>query len=152
MRASADEALHTLAKQIGMSDGELQSHLCVIGHSLGAAVALDFAAHHRVERVVAIAPFTSLREEAGRVAGTLLARLLIESYDNRASLAELLQRNPAARVAIFHGIDDNLIPVQMGRQLSETAPNRIDFFPVAHADHVTVLTVARAAIIDWMNR
>src|SRR5439155_18966397 len=36
----------------------------------------DFAARHRVERVVAIASFTTLREEAARVVGRELARLL----------------------------------------------------------------------------
>jgi len=59
------------------------------GHSLGAAVALDFAARHRVERVVAIASFTTLREEAARVVGRELARLLRENYDNRENLSEL---------------------------------------------------------------
>jgi hypothetical protein len=40
----------------------------------------------------------------------------------------------------------------MGRELSQTAPQRIDFFPVEGGDHVSVLTVAHDRVIEWMNR
>jgi len=66
-RASADAAVRALEERLHMPDEGLT--VCTIGHSLGAAVALDFAARHQVERVVAIAPFTTLREEAARVVG-----------------------------------------------------------------------------------
>jgi alpha-beta hydrolase superfamily lysophospholipase len=62
-RASTDAALNTLAKR-PLSEDEMEPRLCAIGHSLGSAVAIDFARRHRVQRVVAIAPFTTLREEA----------------------------------------------------------------------------------------
>jgi uncharacterized protein len=149
-RASADAALNAVAKRLAVSEEELEPHLCTIGHSLGSAVAIDFAAHHRVQRVVAISPFTTLREEAGRLVGRPLSRLLIESYDNRAAIVELRRRNPAVKMAIFHGTQDNVIPVHMGRELAQRFAF-IDFFAIEGADHVSVLSYAHDKIIRWMN-
>ncbi len=147
--ASADAALKALNDRLKLSEDQLT--VCTIGHSLGAAVALDFATHHRVEKVVLIAPFTTLREEAATMLGGWVARLLIESYDNRANLAEAAKLNPDARIAIFHGTRDQVIPVRMGRELAREFPF-VEFFPIEDADHVSVLNHAHDKIIDWMNR
>jgi hypothetical protein len=129
MRASSDAALNTLVKQLSLSGEELESRLCTFGQSLGSAVAIDFAAHHKVQRVVAISPFTTLREEAACIIGGPLSHLLIESYDNRSSITEIRKRNSEAKIAIFHGTDDEVIPVRMGRELAREFPF-IDFFAV----------------------
>src|SRR5207237_3744258 len=89
-RASAEAALKALMERLQTNEDHLM--LCTIGHSLGSAVALDFAAHHRVQDIVLIAPFTTLREEAATMLGGWIARLLIESYDNRANLTEIARR------------------------------------------------------------
>ena len=147
-RASVDAALDALLDRLGTDEDRLS--LCAIGHSLGAAVALDFAAQHRVQKIVLIAPFTTLREEAATIFGGWVARLLIESYDNRENLAEAVKRSPAARVAIFHGTNDQIIPVRMGRELAREFPF-VNFFAVKGADHVSVLNHAHDDIINWMN-
>jgi uncharacterized protein len=148
-RAGADAALRALIERLHVSEEQLA--LCTIGHSLGAAVALDFAAHHRVQRILAIAPFTTLREEAATVVGQPLSRLLLENYDNRETLAEIAKRNPGARIAIFHGVNDGVIPFELGRKLAQEFP-AVEFFPINGAGHVSVLTRAHDKIIDWMNR
>ena len=148
-RVSSDAALNVLANRLALSEEEMESRLCTIGHSLGSAVAIDFAARHRVQRVVAISPFTTLREEAARIGGPL-SRLLIENYDNRSGIAEIRKRNPEAKIAIFHGTKDEVIPVRMGRELAQKFPF-IDFFPVEGANHVSVLSKAHDKIIRWMN-
>lgn len=147
-RASAEAALKALAERL-QTDGD-HLRLCAIGHSLGSAVALDFAARHNVERIVLIAPFTTLREEAATMVGGWIARLLIESYDNRANLTETRKRNPNAQVAIFHGTDDDVIPVGMGRELARVFPFA-EFFAVENANHVSVLNHGHDKIIDWMS-
>ena len=76
--------------------------------------------------------------------------MLLESYDNRATLADAMKRNPAALIAIFHGVDDEVIPVRMGRELACEFPF-VKFFPVKGADHVSVLNHAHDDIINWMN-
>lgn len=150
-RASADEALQRLAKRLGISTADLDARLCTIGHSLGSAAALDFAANHHVRRALLVSPFTTLREEAATVSGSWLARLLIESYDNRANLREVLRDNPEARIAIFHGEQDTLIPIRIGRELAALDRSRIDFFPVKGGDHVSVLSLAHDEMIRWMT-
>ena len=114
------------------------------------SLALDFAARHRVERVGAIAPFTTLREEAARVVGRQLARLLRENYDNRKNLAQIARHNPKARIGIFHGTADDDIPVEMGRELVREFPF-VEFFAIDGADHVSVLDAGHDKIVDWMN-
>jgi uncharacterized protein len=148
-RASAEAALSALAERLHQTEDQLR--LCAVGHSLGAAVALDFGAHHKVERIVLISPFTTLREEAATLVGSLISRLLIESYDNRANLAETMKRNPNAQVAIFHGTNDDDIPVRMGRELAREFPF-VEFFAVENADHASVLNHAHDKIVAWMDR
>ena len=148
-RASADAALKALAERLQTDEDHLA--LCTIGHSLGSAVALDFAAHHSVQEIVLVAPFTTLREEAATMVGGWIARLLIESYDNRSNLREIARRNPMPCVAIFHGTEDEVIPVRMGRELARAFPF-VEFFAVEGADHVSVLNHARDKIIQWMNK
>jgi uncharacterized protein len=148
-RASTEAALKALAEQLHRTEDQL--NLCAIGHSLGSAVALDFSARHKVGRVVLIAPFTTLREEAATLVGGWVSRLLIESYDNRANLTQTRKRNPHAQVAIFHGTNDEVIPVRMGRELAREFPF-VEFLAVENADHVSVLNHAHDKIIAWMDR
>lgn len=147
-RLSADAALKAVTERLNTDEGHLT--LCTIGHSLGAAVALDFAANHRVQKIVLIAPFTTLREEAASIFGGWFSRLLMESYDNRNNLAAAKKQSPNARVAIFHGVDDEVIPVRMGRELAREFPF-VEFFAVKGADHVSVLNHAHDDIINWMT-
>lgn len=151
-RAAAEQALSALAKALRTDESQLEPRLNVIGHSLGAAVALDFATHHPVQRIVAFAPFTSLREEAATVFGGLLSRLVVENYDNRARLKELARRSPGVRVAVVHGTDDEIIPFRMGQTLAAEFPGMVHFFPVERGDHVSVVELSRKQVIDWMTR
>lgn len=48
-RAGADAALRALTERLHVEE---QLALCTVGHSLGAAFALDFATRHRVQRIV----------------------------------------------------------------------------------------------------
>lgn len=148
-RATANAALSAMEKRLDV--GEDRVRLCVIGHSLGAAAALDFATHHSVQGVVLISPFTSLREEAAHVVGGPLSHVLVENYDNRQNLRAVLRQNSNVRVAIFHGTYDDVIPIQMGRELKKEFPG-VDFFPIEGADHGNVIYLAQDQIIAWMNR
>jgi pimeloyl-ACP methyl ester carboxylesterase len=147
-RATAEGAVHALAERLHVDQEQIT--LCAIGHSLGAAAALDFAAHHRVQRVVVVAPFTSLRDEAATLVGQHLARLLVENYDNRENLRILFKRNPQVRLDIFHGTDDRDIPVRMGRALANEFP-AIAYHEIRGANHMTVMEIARDQIIAAMT-
>lgn len=149
-RAAVDGALDALEKHLRDETHQIAGRLNVIGHSFGAAAALDFASRHRVQRVVLIAPFTSLQEE-GAVRFGFLSHLLIENYDNRARLDELGKLTDPPRVAIFHGTSDDIIPVQMGRDLAATHATFVQFFPLENADHLSPIFKHASEIFAWMN-
>jgi pimeloyl-ACP methyl ester carboxylesterase len=151
-RASADAAVVALAARLPLEMHELEPRLCVLGLSLGCAAGLDFAARHPVQRIALLAPFTSIADVAAQHFSRPASWLLRENYDNRARLRELTARTPPPRIAIFHGTADTLIPVQMGRELAESAPDAIEFFPIEHATHDTIYGDAIAALVDWVNR
>lgn len=150
-RAVAEGALDALAKHLGTTKGNLEPLICVLGHSWGTAVALDFATRHNVHRIVLIAVFTSLREEAALVVGGPLSHLLSENYDNRDCLRQISERSPPPRVDIFHGTKDDIIPVQMGRELADSFPAFIRFHPVKDGDHLSPLFTATDRILAAMN-
>jgi pimeloyl-ACP methyl ester carboxylesterase len=150
-RAGADKALEALASHLGVREDEIESRLNVIGHSWGAAVALDFATRHPVQRIVLISVFTTLREEAAIVVGGFLSHLLVENYDNRACLHELSRRSSPPRIAIFHGTEDDDIPIRMGRELAAGFPAFVTFHPVPGGDHVSVIGKAASEILAAIN-
>jgi uncharacterized protein len=151
-RMAADKALDALASHLAVPERNLESRLNVVGHSWGTAVALDFAARHPVRRIVLISVFTTLREEAAMVVGGLLSHLLIENYDNRACLRTLSQRRPPPEVVIFHGTNDDIIPVRMGHELANRFPAMVTFHAVEGGDHISVIGKAAPEIIAAMNR
>ena len=148
-RAVADNAVTELATRLGVLDEQVESRLNVIGHSWGTAVALDFATHHPVERIVLVSVFTTLREEAATMVGEMLSYLLMENYDNRAALRELMKQTPPPRIDIFHGTNDEVIPFRMGRELSEKSLAK--FHPIEGADHISVLNKGVREILAAMN-
>ena len=150
-RSAADGAIIALAARLGVEPKALEPRLDAIGHSLGAAVALDFATHHsQVRRIILLAPFTSLREEAAIYIGSPLSRLLKENFDNRAALRQLAQRQPPPRIVIFHGLQDGIIPSGMGRELAAEFPAFITFRGIPEAGHNTVVAAAEDEILRLM--
>ncbi|HEU5313662.1 MAG TPA: alpha/beta hydrolase [Candidatus Udaeobacter sp.] len=150
-RATADNALDALAAHLGVNEREIESRLDVIGHSLGTAVALDFATRHPVRHIILISVFTTLREEAATMVGRPLSHLLVENYDNRAALDQLARCSRPPRIDIFHGTEDDTIPIRMGRQLAEDFPALVKFHSVAGGDHVSVIDKASREIVSTMN-
>jgi uncharacterized protein len=138
---STRNAVGALVQWLGVRQTDLDPQLAVLGHSLGAAAALNFAAHHPVQRVVLIAPFTSLRDMAKRSVGTPLCYLLRHDFDNRARLREILSAHPQLQVTIVHGSADQVIPVDMGRDLAAAAGGRVAYIEIPHADHNAILSI-----------
>lgn len=148
---SADKALAALAAHLEMKPEELASKLNILGHSIGAAAALQFAAHHPARRVILLSPFTSLRDMGRRVVGWPLCWLVRHNFDNRARLRDLAAQSPQPRVTIFHGAEDDFIPPEMSRSLAAMHPEMITFHEVPGAGHDTIISVAETQIYSAMN-
>ena len=83
--------------------------------------------------------------------GWPLCWLLAHNYDNQARLRELASRPHPPRVTIFHGSEDEVIPVFMGRQLASMFPRMITFHEVPGAGHNTILFDSRSQIFAAMG-
>jgi pimeloyl-ACP methyl ester carboxylesterase len=112
------EAREVLRRRLGLDEAAFGPRAHVIGHSLGAAAALDFSARTGPRSILLLAPFTSLLDMARRVVGWPLCLLLRDRFDNRARLREIAARPDRPSLHIHHGDVDNVIPVQMGRALA----------------------------------
>lgn len=131
----SEAALRELEAQMGA----LPQRLDVMGHSLGAAAALQFAAQHETGQIVLAAPFTSLNDMAKRIVGRPFAYLLKHDFDNRSMLARIAGQAHPPKVTIFHGLDDDLIPPSMGQELAELHPGFVRFRPVPDGRHESIL-------------
>jgi len=146
IQAGSDAVFAALAATLGQSVTDLEKRTAVLGHSLGAAAACQFAARHAVTRVVLVSPFTELRAMARRTVGWPLCWLLRGNFDNRARLVEITARTPPPAVVILHGDDDEVIPVAMGRALAAELGERCSYREIAGADHNGILASAESQI------
>lgn len=133
--ANSEGAVAALAKHLGMPAGKLQARVAVLGHSLGAAGALQYAARHPVERVVLIAPFTSMGDMADRTLCWPMHCIVVHRFDNRARLAELATRTPPPPVVILHGTSDSVIPLSMGRELANAHKDFVRLIEIPNGQH-----------------
>jgi uncharacterized protein len=144
-----ERTVEALARHLGTSTAELQARTAVLGYSLGSAAALQYAATHRVTRIVLLSPFTTMLDMARRVVGSPLCHLLAHRYDNVAALASVRQRGLPPTI-ILHGSADTLIPPHMGRTLAATAPgSRFELVP--NAGHQDVLEVGGARLRELLT-
>lgn len=141
IRQSGKAAVEALAKRLGTTLGELQPRLALLGHSLGSAAALMTAEDLDVRRGVLLSPFTTMTEMGRIVLGWPLCHLNRHLFDNRKTLKKATQEADA-RFVIFHGSEDEVIPVRMGRELAEAHPQVVTFHPVEEAHHNDILSLA----------
>ena len=127
VRRAAD-ALPTLLPDLGIEPGPL----VVTGHSAGGHLALWLAATAAdsglvIERTVALAPVSDLREAAARSLGTGATEALMGGgpdgvdYDP-ADPKSLFARLAQADVTIVHGTDDGNVPIALSRGFVERHP------------------------------
>lgn len=141
IRESSLAAVLALQAKLALPDPEFQPKLAVLGHSIGCAAALMAADDLLVQPVVLISPFTTLTEMGRRVLGWPLCHLNLHTFDNRKHLA--LIRANGAKVTIFHGGADEVIPVSMGRELAAAHPNAVIYHEMKGQNHNSI--VARSS-------
>ncbi len=136
IRRSVDALFPVVAEHLGMTEETLKGRSAVLGHSLGAAVALDTAARYELDFAVVISPFTTMKKMATRTVGPVLSNLLTHRYDNVESLNLLANSGRSGvRVHLFHGREDEIVPFAMGRQLAGDFSGIVRFHPVDGAGH-----------------
>ena len=120
--------------------------LGVLGWSIGAAAALQFAEEFPVHDLVLIAPFTTMEDMVKRFTGVRPGMLLLDRFDNVEALSRVCAQTPPPAVTVVHGEKDALIPVSMGRSLAHNRPHPVEFHSIPGASHNGVFWDAKALI------
>lgn len=136
--------------------GLIAGRLGVYGVSYGAATAIQWGAiDPRIEAVVAVAPFSTLRDVAPNVAQTVLPGVshLVSVDDIDAAVMEtsrlaetdLDQQHPLAaiphvrgKVLLMHGLDDRLIPAWHSQRLRNASPHNTRLLLLPYMGHNAV--------------
>jgi pimeloyl-ACP methyl ester carboxylesterase len=152
----------------------IEGPLGLWGISMGAVTAIRVAAHdERVKAVVAIAPYTNMREVVPNAAGHVLPiftwpysrddwnRMVDEAAaeaqfnPDEAGAIETV-RSLRAPLLVIHGNADLIAPPDHGRRIVEAAGSRDKkLITTAHGHmwaHVDPFNNRRADALDWFNR
>ncbi|MDY7226167.1 alpha/beta hydrolase [Hyalangium rubrum] len=113
--------------------------------SIGGGVAVEMARRGHGARMVLLAPFTSVVDMAGLVFPFLPTRLLVRDPFDNAAKAPGIQ----VPVLIFHGDQDEVIPVRMGQQLGRLFPKGT-METVPGARHNDLLEQTWPVLVDRM--
>jgi pimeloyl-ACP methyl ester carboxylesterase len=141
--------LSQLIDALGYGDGPIG----VFGESYGAAVSIMWAGSDpRVRAVVAIAPFSSLREiipDWWKLNVPLFGRLIprwvlnrsidqgshIAGFDPEAASPKLAAARSKAPILIIHGSDDNTVPYDESVLIQKAAPAMVTMVTLDGQDH-----------------
>lgn len=141
------DARAALAYLRGRADVNPQK-IIYFGRSLGAAVAVELAAHEPPLGLVLVAPFASLSDMA-RIHYSYLPVVPWLVRDRYNSLAHLPSIH--CPLLLFHGDQDTIVPISQGRKLFDAA-NEPKQFQVLHgAGHDDTYIAGGAAYWDTLS-
>ncbi|WP_455378163.1 alpha/beta hydrolase [Petrachloros mirabilis] len=118
--------------------------IILFGRSLGAAVAAEVAAHKPAAGLILESPFPSVEAVAKfHYGGLPMHWLLGAEY-------RLIDRLPQLSLPklIIHGDKDDIVPIELGRQVFDAAKPPKSFYVVKGADHNDTYYVGGAAYFD----
>ncbi len=130
---NSERALQTLLEEKSWKLGG--ERLCVLGHSLGGAAALQFAARNHVGKIILASTFTTMDDMVRTQIHIRLGPLLRHRFDNVVSLKTILSQDEIPEIWIFHGEKDDIVPLKMGRSLAQLDMPRIKFLEIPGASH-----------------
>ena len=136
---ASEAAVAALAVHLQLPRDQLDARLSILGHSLGCAAALQYAAKHPVQRLVLAAPFTTMVDMGHRMLFWPCGQLVWHRFDNIDRLAEISRQQPRPRIEILHGSDDEIIPPEMSERLAAPYAGWVVRTLVPGADHDSVI-------------
>lgn len=138
-------AFDALAAHLKLTRTELASRTGLMCHSMGTAVGLELAVRldPPPKKIILFAPFTSLYDMAQRVTGWPICCMLLDRFDNEARLAELETRAPRPEVIVYHGDRDEIVPVDMSRQMAAAHAGLVRYREERGMDHMGIISGTR---------
>lgn len=137
IRDSSKAAVQALTSHLRLTPEQMQPRLHVLAHSIGCAAGLMAADDLHIQKLLLISPFTTMTDMGKRVIGWPLCYVNMHRFDNRRHLAHVVNRG--AKVVIFHGTADNVIPVEMSRELAGAHPGKVTLHEKEGWDHNEII-------------
>lgn len=97
-----------------------ENQIVVVGYSIGSGIASYLAANNQPQQLILLAPYCSMVDMKNRTVPLLPDFLL--KYPLRTD--EYLQKT-AAPITLFHGLQDDVIPVECSEDLKALKPDAI---------------------------
>ena len=104
--------------------------IVIFGETLGAAVAIDLAASVKPAGLVLQSPFTSVPDVVGPILPILPRSLIRSKFDALRRIPDV-----TSPILIAHSLEDEVIPIEMGRRLLEAAKAPKEFLEIPAANH-----------------
>jgi uncharacterized protein len=122
--------------------------IVLMGESLGSGVATILASSHDAAALVLDSPFSSAVDVAAVHYGLLpVSWLMIDQFRSDTAI-----RAVHIPVLIVHGEEDDIIPINLAKQLSERANEPKVFISVAGGGHLVLgLTEVFARVREWID-
>jgi len=134
--ADARAGLAYLTEEHGIPE----QRVVLFGRSLGAAVAVDLARDKGLAGVILESAFPSIADVVRSVMGAPVAFLVRGQFDSARKIGKI--RSP---LLFFHGDQDEIIDLSLGRRLFELAPEPKQFETISGAGHNDTVQVGGRA-------
>lgn len=122
--------------------------IVLFGESLGTGVAVQVAAAKEVRGIILDSPYTSMLDLANAHYPILPAGLVMKDrYETMRFIDQV-----SAPLLVVHGVDDRVIPIEMGRRVLAGAQVPKQMLEVPGAGHVDHDSVTFGPIINWIGR
>lgn len=145
-----------------LEKGVITQPLYAVGHSMGAATSIQYAAiDPRCKAVVALAPFSDMRAVTRRIVPLMKETKFSKVMQKVSKLAnfEPRQASPLEEVGklgvpllIIHGRLDTIVPWDQGREIYDAAPCPKEFIDIEYTGHLGILLGRSKWIADQIER
>ena len=119
---------------VSRGDVNPEKELLLFGRSLGASVAVEMATRYQARALILESPFTSIRAMAKSAYPYLpvgiLTSLIQARYDSLSKIG-----NARTSLMVLHGDIDEIVPVELGRELFDAANEPKRFYAIEGAGH-----------------
>ena len=119
---------------VSRGDVNPEKELLLFGRSLGASVAVEMATRYQARALILESPFTSIRAMAKSAYPYLpvgiLTSLIQARYDSLSKIG-----NARTSLMVLHGDIDEIVPIELGRELFDAANEPKRFYAIEGAGH-----------------
>jgi len=114
------------------------------GESLGSGVAVQLAAEKKVGAVILDAPYPSLPAIGKRIYPFLpVETFMTDRFDSKRHIQQV-----NAPILILHGTEDTTIPIALGRELFEAAPEPKEMAVIQGAGHSDIYMFGAMEVLE----